>query len=214
MYKTCTKCKKEKLLKEFPFRVKDKKIYKTACKDCASVQRKKYREKNIEKEKKQIKAWKEENKEKVKDYSKEYYKNNLSAFKAYREEAKIKGINGKNYLEYYRENNKKNRKKNPKKLLLSHAKKRAKKKNLNFCLKEEDFEIPKLCPILKIPLFSGIGHQIDNSPTLDRINNDEGYIKENIIVISNKANRMKNNGSFKEIEMLYLWCKENMEIEK
>jgi hypothetical protein len=214
MYKKCTKCKKQKLLKDFPFRAKEEKIYKAACKECASVERRKYREKNLEKEKSQVKAWKEENKERVKEYSKEYYKNNVSTFKEYREDAKKKGIGGKEYLEYYRQNNKKNRKKKPKKLLLSHAKKRAKIKKMNFSLKEEDFEIPELCPILKIPLFHGVEHQIDNSPTLDRINNDKGYIKENIIVISNKANRMKNNGSFKEIEMLYLWCKENMEIQK
>ena len=47
-----------------------------------------------------------------------------------------------------------------------------------------------------------------NSPSLDRLDNNKGYTKENISVISYKANRIKNDASFEEIEKLYLWLKE------
>ena len=68
-------------------------------------------------------------------------------------------------------------------------------------------EIAKLCPILKIPMFTGKGVSTDNSPTLDRIDNSKGYVKGNIHIISRKANQMKSNANLKDIEMLYNYMK-------
>ena len=73
-------------------------------------------------------------------------------------------------------------------------------------------KVPKYCPILGIPLIVGTykknkGGGTDNSPSLDRINNNKGYIKENIQIISRKANQMKNNGSFEDIKKLYNFMK-------
>ena len=68
-------------------------------------------------------------------------------------------------------------------------------------------KVPKYCPILDIPLYVGDKVSTDNSPTLDRIDNDNGYIKGNIQIISRKANQMKSNGDFKDIEMLYNFMK-------
>ena len=65
--------------------------------------------------------------------------------------------------------------------------------------------IPKFCPILNIPLFVKGWVGTDNSPTLDRIDNNKRYLKGNIRVISRKANQMKSNGSFKDIEKLYFF---------
>ena len=66
-------------------------------------------------------------------------------------------------------------------------------------------KVPKYCPILEIPLYVGTKTSTDNSPTLDRIDNNKGYIKENIQIISRKANQMKSNANFKEIEKLYFF---------
>jgi len=72
--------------------------------------------------------------------------------------------------------------------------------------------IPKKCPILDIPLFIGDGNSTDNSPTLDRVGNQEFYYskkdkygryKGNVQVISRKANQMKSNSSFEDVEKLY-----------
>lgn len=78
---------------------------------------------------------------------------------------------------------------------LSHAKSRAKKLGLAFDLLPEEIKIPKECPLLSIPLSFYGG---DSAPSLDRIDNSKGYTKDNCWVISNKANRMKNNASLIE----------------
>jgi hypothetical protein len=85
--------------------------------------------------------------------------------------------------------------------LWCQAKRRAKKKNLEFDLKPEDIiEIPKICPVLGIPIFVGDGKLTDNSPTVERIDNNKGYTKENVIIISYKANRIKNNATLEELK--------------
>ena len=52
-------------------------------------------------------------------------------------------------------------------------------------------------------MFVGEGKSTDNSPTLDRIDNTNGYIKGNVQWLSRKANQMKSNATLKEIGKLY-----------
>jgi hypothetical protein len=93
----------------------------------------------------------------------------------------------------------------------SSAKVRAKKNNLNFNIELEDIQIPEICPILNIPLFSNITKEGNvpqpsiNSPTLDKIIPELGYVKGNIRIISNKANRLKSNMTIKELKNLILY---------
>lgn len=89
--------------------------------------------------------------------------------------------------------------KNYEKQLLKFAKQRAKKKNLPFDITEQDINIPEKCPVLGIPLFKGDGVMIDNSPNLDRIIPELGYVQNNVRVISQKANRIKSNATLEEI---------------
>ena len=83
--------------------------------------------------------------------------------------------------------------------MLSHAKRRAKASGLSFDLVLNDIQIPEVCPILGIPIISGDYRTTDNSPSIDRIIPRLGYIKSNIVVISHKANRIKNNGSLEDL---------------
>jgi hypothetical protein len=97
---------------------------------------------------------------------------------------------------------KKNRlykKNNKEKLLLQHARRRARKKDLPFSIVEEDITIPDTCPVLGIQLFSGEGVTCDNSPNLDRIIPEKGYVPGNVRVISCRANRIKNNATVEEL---------------
>ena len=90
--------------------------------------------------------------------------------------------------------------------ILNHAKHRAKLKNMEFNLTKEDIIIPEYCPVLGIKL-----NPLDKlaTPSLDRIDNNKGYIKGNIKIISNKANRLKNNGTIEEFEKIINYMKKN-----
>lgn len=81
--------------------------------------------------------------------------------------------------------------------MLRHAKRRATIKGLPFNLCESDITIPDTCPALCIPLAKNLGAKTgnDNSPSLDRIIAHRGYVRGNIIVVSNKANRIKSNAT-------------------
>ena len=97
----------------------------------------------------------------------------------------------------------------PEKLMLKSARKRAKNKGLDFDLEITDIIIPDNCPVLSIPLFKGKGSASDNSPALDRIVPSKGYIKGNVAVISTRANRIKSNATYSEIQMVADWVKAN-----
>ena len=57
------------------------------------------------------------------------------------------------------------------------------------------------CPILGIKMqISQLGSKNnDLTPSIDRINPKKGYVKENIIVVSMKANRIKTDATVEEI---------------
>src|ERR1700761_5202940 len=60
---------------------------------------------------------------------------------------------------------------NPKKYLLEAAKKRAKIKNLDIDITEDDFDIPEFCPILGIKLSPVRSKDRIYSPSIDRRDN-------------------------------------------
>lgn len=71
-----------------------------------------------------------------------------------------------------------------------------KNRSPEFTVAFEDIEWNLVCPVLGIPLdyMTQEGRQ-ENSPSFDRIDNTKGYVKGNVVVISWKANRIKNDGS-------------------
>ena len=98
-----------------------------------------------------------------------------------------------------------NRKKNIVTSLYLSCKSRASKKGLEFNLTKEDILIPEFCPILKVSIKCGTKQDYSYSPSVDRIDNDRGYTKDNIQVISKKANTMKSNGTQEELLLLAEW---------
>ena len=87
--------------------------------------------------------------------------------------------------------------------MLVGAKHRAKKGSLPFSIYRDDVgELPKLCPVLGIPIKVGIGKMKDGSPTIDRIHNNLGYIPGNVVIVSHKANRIKSNTTMVELELI------------
>lgn len=89
------------------------------------------------------------------------------------------------------------------------AKQRATKRGLDFDLEYTDVVIPATCPVLGIPIYDSKGQATDHSPTLDRVDNTRGYTKDNICVISKRANTIKSNATIQELEAIILYMKEH-----
>ena len=176
--KKCTKCGIEKDLTCYS---KDRKSLRSACKDCVAITHKKwYYEKGGQEDKKR---W--------------YYENGGK---------EIKAATNKKY--YYENGGKEkdskrareSRLNNPNIHLLRHARDRAKRKNIPFDITAEDVIIPETCPVLGIELQIGEKVACYNSPTLDRIKPELGYVKGNIQVLSFRANMLKSNATIEELE--------------
>jgi len=88
------------------------------------------------------------------------------------------------------------------------AKERAVKFDLPFLISLEDIIIPPLCPVLGSPLKIAKGYAQPNSPSLDRIKPELGYVPGNIIVMSHRANRIKGDASLQELEQVISFLKE------
>ena len=108
-------------------------------------------------------------------------------------------------------NNKKRRRKNPLSFLVNDARKRAKKNNLDFDLEVSDFELIEFCPILGIKLEVG-SENIHSSYSLDRIDNTLGYTKNNVKLISRRANTIKGDSSISEIKSLIEYIKNSSSL--
>jgi hypothetical protein len=104
------------------------------------------------------------------------------------------------------------RKNNPLTDMISAAKRRAKNKSLPFDIGPEDLKIPEYCPILGLriepkPYEPGkkSAGATPNSPSLDRIVPELGYVKGNVQVISYQANAMKNAANSRELHKFAEW---------
>lgn len=138
-----------------------------------------------------------------KEYYKEWRKKNVEKTKTYL----------KNKYPEYAQHSANYRLKHPARVLCSMAKRRAKNKGLEYNIEEKDIDIPILCPILGIPIVKTYTKgkntgPTPNSPSLDRVDNNKGYIKGNVKVISHKANSMKRNATREELIKFANWIME------
>ena len=104
--------------------------------------------------------------------------------------------------EYSKLHQRVSRRKNPERYMLGRAKTRAKQKGLAFDLELADIVIPECCPIFGLKLAVSEGVATDTSPELDRIEPSKGYVRGNVMVISRRANRIKNDASPAELQQL------------
>lgn len=86
---------------------------------------------------------------------------------------------------------------------------RSKRDGIPFDLTEADITIPEYCPVLGIPLVIGTWGDTDASPSLDRFIPRLGYVRGNVAVISNRANRLKSDGTLAEYIKLVQWMSVN-----
>jgi hypothetical protein len=95
---------------------------------------------------------------------------------------------------------------------LQNAKARAQRKNVAFDLDIDYLQliVTDACPIFKTQFLwqtSGLGkgHTEPNSPSLDRIVPELGYVKGNMVFISHVANKIKSDATEKELYAVADW---------
>lgn len=188
MTKQCNKCQEVKSEDEYSKSSKNRGGRKAVCKECISLYNKSrytYQPKPP-RPTTYNKAYYEANKEQMNKTSKEWYERHKDDPK-FIEKRKLK------HEEYLI--------KHPERELLRAAKSRAKAGDLEFNLVEEDIVIPPVCPILRVPL----ERKTPYAPSVDRIDPTKGYTKDNIQIISKKANTMKSNATREELKSFSLW---------
>ena len=95
----------------------------------------------------------------------------------------------------------------PERVMWLAARHKAKQQGVPFTIKASDIVIPKMCPILGIPLQSR-GKSRDVAPSLDKVIPELGYVPGNIAVISNRANRIKSDSTQEELEKILQYVKQ------
>ena len=92
--------------------------------------------------------------------------------------------------------------------LLGNARRRAAAKGIAFSITKDDIVIPETCPILGVPLQfpDGVGPH-DYSPSLDRIRPELGYVPGNVLVISYRANRIRNDATAEELARVLAYAR-------
>lgn len=83
-------------------------------------------------------------------------------------------------------------------LKLSKVRERARGRGVEFNLRVRDLRnlTPDTCSVLGIALDYST---LNNTPSLDRIDPRKGYVKENVRVISHRANTLKGNANWSEL---------------
>ncbi len=67
---------------------------------------------------------------------------------------------------------------------------------------EQIFPDDSLCPVFQTPMSWGTMAERANAPTIDRIIPAKGYVEGNIVFVSYRANRIKNDSNIHELKML------------
>lgn len=95
----------------------------------------------------------------------------------------------------------------PESRMLNRASTRARKGGFECTITTDDIVIPETCPILGTPLIhhSGSPGGKPNSPSLDRIDNELGYVPGNVRVISHLANMMKSCANEEQLVRFAEW---------
>lgn len=132
-----------------------------------------------------------------------YFCSNCNSILSPLEKTRILRLKVEGYHEKEKAQRKDSHKRNYIHIMVHRAKQRAQKYGYDFNLEDSDIIIPEKCPLLEVPFIFGEQGNYEYTPTIDRIDNSKGYTKNNIWIISKKANSMKNSASFEELQVFY-----------
>ena len=96
---------------------------------------------------------------------------------------------------------------------ISRMKKRAEKKNVPFNLTvayiRSIYPEDGICPVLGVKMTRGEAASHNYSPSVDRIKPELGYVKGNVVYMSNLANKMKQNATDEQLRAFAHWILNN-----
>lgn len=143
-----------------------------------------------------------EGREKRIAYGREYYKTNKETILT-RQKEYLKNLDNRDIRTARAKERIRNEPMARIKRMVSSAKARANNVGMRCTIIAEDFiPLPLVCPLLGIRIsWDGVGRGA-NSPSIDRIDSSKGYTKENTIIVSWRANWLKNNGTLNEFQTL------------
>lgn len=101
----------------------------------------------------------------------------------------------------------KDNEKNPQGKIFWQIRSRARKTGIEFTIEKTDIIIRDKCPCCDKKIFiqgHGVGN-CDTNPSIDRVNNDLGYIKGNIEMICFRCNSIKRNATSIELRQIANW---------
>lgn len=137
-----------------------------------------YREKNREKRLAEGRVYRERNKDRL----------NAARRQRFADDPALREARRKNGRASYE--------KNKELWILGNIRTRAKKAGIPCTITVEDIRPPEFCPVLGIRLQRGNGREsgpLPNSPAVDRIVPELGYVPGNVLVVSHLANCIKQN---------------------
>jgi hypothetical protein len=82
------------------------------------------------------------------------------------------------------------------------ARSRARRRGLPFTITLDDIVVTSHCPLLGVEMKPGLATASPLSPALDRIVPHLGYVPGNVVVVSHRANFIKNNATVDELELI------------
>lgn len=98
-----------------------------------------------------------------------------------------------------KEQQKRWRENNPEAALILNIRNRCKASGVPFNLTKGDIVFPETCPVLGIKIDRSCK---ETSPSLDRLDPSLGYVKGNVCMISQRANRLKQDATKEELEKI------------
>lgn len=136
------------------------------------------------------KSYRQRNRKRINEYARQYREQNPDLVRA-----------------QARERYERQKANNIRSLILASARARAKQKGIDFDIEEADVIWNTHCPILGIKLSFRQRGKRESAASLDRVDCKYGYVKGNVQIISNRANRIKSDATVEELERIVAYMK-------
>lgn len=140
------------------------------------------------------------NSAKDKEHKKQYHCKKCQTLYKQKNRERVAKLAKNNHIKDYRKN------------LVRAAKHRAKNKNVPFDITWEDLELINVCPVLGIPIFTKTLNN-QNAPSIDRFIPKLGYVKENVFIISKRANTLKGDATINEVKLILKYMNDGLHYE-